>query len=238
MIPLRISQFLLVTSLLFQFSFCHQYFTFEVPKDWQTVSTKNFSKNVKIGCLSPSKKLIKPSLNLATEKSKVSLKEYITAVKKIYLSDRCKSYSSLGYLESKTGEGHLALIETKKPQGDLKTLQYILKKEDFFYIITGVCEATDYLENLNLFQKSFKTLQFFKTPWDLLNNDETNRLKTLFEPVEKAFIEASSFHDKKFQKNYWIPFEKSLTDLAPSLGIIWPLQAATYYKNSLCNSTN
>lgn len=222
------------------------FYSFSIPKKWDLVSTKDFAKSVKVGCIAKSKNTIKPSINLATEYTKKNFEEYIQAAKNLHIADRKNTYTSLGYLSLKHGKAYLSQIETKSKCGDIRILQCLFMKDHIVYILTGVCEKQDYLNFYDEFILAFESFEIANSPFETIKDlSKENLLKNRLEAIKASWQTLQEkypsktiddlFLDKTFQKKTWKSFEKFLTQTFKDKGLIWQIQASAFYKKTICS---
>lgn len=221
------------------------FYSFTIPKKWEIVSIKDFASSVKIGCVGKSKKTIKPSLNLATEKTSVTFEKYIQAVKDRHIADRKNSYTSLGFLETPYHKAHLAQIDTLTKCGNVRMLQCIFFENQTAYILTGVCEKEDFYDKQQQFISIFESFSLSKDPFETISDKtKSTQLANRVQNIQKAWKELKSsdkntdinklFLNKKFQKIYWKPLEKFLTKTFKDKGLVWHIQVSSYLKSQVC----
>ncbi len=244
--PKAVMKYLFVLIFLPFFAFAKDpFYSFVLPKKWEIVSTKDFASSIKIGCVAKSKNNLKPSLNLAIEKTKVSFEDYIKAVKDRHISKRKNTYTSLGYLDIAKNKAHLSQIDTKTKCGDMRILQCLLLKDNIAYIMTGVCEKGDFLDIYDQFINAFESFEIAQSPFETLSNlSKENQLKEQISLVKTAWQELKNkstnheidqlFLDKKFQKKNWKNLEKFISKTFKEKGLIWHIQASAYIKSEIC----
>ena len=199
-VPMKILLFLLPLLSLVSKEICYFY----PPEGWQAALPKNLSEHVQIGFVGEGTGGFHPSINLATEETDASLKEYVKAVKEIHLSQPNTTVRSLGKFCMKGGEGLLLEISAPSFWGPLTLLQAILVRDDIAYILTGAILKTQFLKLQQEVLGALKTLSFaqdFAAP--------------ILDPAQKeAFQALFSSLGSQPKKEEW----KALQSMAESLG--------------------
>ncbi len=197
------------------------FYYFKAPQDWKIAKDVSLSPKVKIGYIENEKKSFIASINLATEKTDVSIDEYLERVSMIHGSNPSTSWKSLGSIQTQSGKAHLTQIDNKSPIGDIRILQSILIDNGFAYILTGVCLKKDignhYQTFLDVFSSFFVHNDYLKSI-----NEETKKtslqkqilqMKASIQPASTKLITLdsslmqsfTSFLRKEFSEkgNYW-----------------------------------
>ena len=99
-------------------------------------------------------------------------------------------------------------------------MQMIFLKSEIAYILTAAA-LKEFGSLTREFQRAF---QSFTVTEDLFipipGEERQEMLKNSFESVKKALV-GISFEDKKFQKEHWQPFEKTITTNFSDMGPFW-----------------
>ena len=122
---------------------------FTPPQNWQCSDPTKLSGYIKIGFIGKSKKLFKPTLNLAEEEIISTEEDYLSAVKKLHKENINADWKKIGRINTKSGPATLAEVDSKTKYGDVKILQAILVKDKHAYILTGAVLKEDF----NLYYK-------------------------------------------------------------------------------------
>jgi hypothetical protein len=213
------------------------FYYFIPPERWDVVDPSKLRPMIKIAFVEHSMKPFKPSLNLGIQKTSTSLAEYLQEAKKQHLLNRNKKWNELGYVNTQAGQAHLSQIDEKMQVGDIRSMQCILVKEGYAYVITAVSLREDFSNYHNEFLKAFES---FTICDDMLSSIHSEVLKATYHAkVEKLLKEWSiflasnkpkpledSFTDKRFQRGFWRDFEKFLSKSFKDQGLVWQVMAS------------
>lgn len=209
--------FLLLTTLTFA---KEPFYSFHPPKKWNLADPAALSPRVKVGFICNRKKSFTPSMNLAIEEVALPLKEYISKVKQIHLSDKKNRWRELGYLQTKSGKAHLSQIETKNSWGHVRLLQSILIKDGYAYILTGVALKDDFPEFHPEFLKSFRSLEIEKCVFCTLETQEKKeQLKAAISSLKETWAPSKD----SLKGKPWKTFEAFLTNTFEEKGVYWQI---------------
>jgi hypothetical protein len=192
------------------------------PKGWEIATPESKATHVMLGFIGPNKNGFSPSLNLAVESvGDLSISDYIKAVKAIHERSPQNHFRQLGKIRTRAGESTLTEIDTKTEWGDVRLMQMIFLKDKIAYILTAAALKEEFGSLTRDFQRAF---QSFTVTDDLFmpvpGEERQEMLKKSFESVKKALVGISP-QDKKFQKEYWQPFEKTITTNFSDMGPFW-----------------
>lgn len=109
---------------------------FTPPEGWRQAEAKSLSPNVKIMVVGKGKGEFPPSINLAVEPYKGTLKDYLKIVKSINAA-KGGDWKDLGKIRTDAGEGSLSQLDTKMQWGDVRMLHTIVSKNNTIYIMTA-----------------------------------------------------------------------------------------------------
>jgi hypothetical protein len=237
-----------VTLLFSSFISCSEpFYYFTPPSEWKVIDPEKTSKAIKIAFVANSKKAFKPSLNLGIEKVSVSLEDYIVAVKKHHTSNRKNRWHEVGLLKTHAGNAHLSQIDTKAECGDIRSMQSIIVKDGYAYIITAVALRDDFLQYHNDFIKAFES---FSISEDSLSSLSSSALKASYMKKTKDLLKSfhellasnttpqKAFESSLFKKKHWKAYEKYLSQTFKDQGVFWQVMASKEAKNNLINHQN
>jgi hypothetical protein len=231
-----------------------EYAYFNPPQEWKVI--EHVDSLVKITFVGKPKKNCNPLINLATEKVSISLKEYVSIVQKNCEADPNREWRDLGHFSTLAGQGRLIEIIRKTTGGDLSQLQLILVKNGSAYVITTSCAKEEFLGLSHLF---YTTLKSFTVTSDLIQvikkKEEKEKLTHLYTQALKDFpkeiplpptkignrwknallttARTHLFLDKKFQKEAWLPLEKTILHNYAEMGNYWKILLLKDIKNKL-----
>jgi hypothetical protein len=188
---------------------CYSVCYFIPPKNFEVADPKALSQEVLIGFIKKGSSF-NPSLNLAEEKTKASLSEYVKAIKNIYKNDKNSFFRELGALETKAGTAALVEISSRSTCGEIRLMQAVLISDGIAYVLTSCCSKEDFMKYLPDFMNSFKSLS--------LTNDLLSEIK---EKEEKELLE-KILSDFKVKKNF-LDLEKHVSNNYLELGSYWKI---------------
>ena len=203
---------ILAIPLFFSFKCFSEICYFVPPENWKSADPAKLSKYVSIGFIGKSKTSFKPSINLATEKTDASLKQYVKAIKESYKNDKKVTFTQIGKIENQiNGETILIEIDKRSSLGEICLLQCITKKNDDMFVMTGAVLKEELLKFKDEFFKSFKSL---KTTDDLiLELKENSQIATLKQKINELKEKKISTGD----------FEKLIEEKYNNLGSYWKI---------------
>ena len=191
---------------------------FFIPPDgWECVNPQKLTSPIQAAFFGKGQSDFRPSLNLATEKTDVTLKEYIKAVRKIHESEMNAQWRDLGPFTFSSGKGRLAEITTSSPLGVVKMLQGILVQDGCAYILTGAVLKDEFSswqkDLLNTMHSLMVVPDLFSAIADL---SQRSRLQEIF----RSFDHLSSAEERQIQ---WSRLQKIILDDFASMGSHWHL---------------
>lgn len=127
------------------------------PAGWQMADTKTLAKNVKLMVVGQGKGQFPPSINLATETYRGTLKDYLKLVKSINAAKGIE-WKDLGKIQTEAGEGSLSQIDTKLQWGDVRMLHTILMRDGLVYIVTAAALKDEFPPLYQPFINSMRSL--------------------------------------------------------------------------------
>lgn len=155
---------------------------FQPPETWECAISENTSEHVQIGFLGKGKTELRPSINLATEKTDLSLKEYVAAVKELHEKEMHISWRDLGEFTFRAGKGRLGEITSPSPFGDIKMLQGIFLKGGSAYILTGAAAKEEFPEFRSTILAALRSLNLSADLISAIANPASQeKLRQLFE---------------------------------------------------------
>lgn len=178
------------------------------PKNFEAADPRSLSKEVLIGFVGKSCSL-KPSVNLASENTTASLREYINAIKESYKDDKKCFLRELGTIDTKSGKAFLIEISQTTSFADIRLMQAVLLKDNTAYVLTSCSSKEDFTKYQKEFLRCFNSLTVTS---DLLDEIENKDEKLI---LEKGLLEL------KKNKNL-SAFEKLLSH-HDNLGAYWKI---------------
>lgn len=195
---------------------CHCYFI--PPESWDLADPTTLSQAVKIAFLTKGSKGFCPSINLAIEKTHVSINEYLKAVKAIHEQDRSNQWRALGKVKTQSGLAQLTEIDSPSEYGPIRLLQLILLKDGYAYVLTAAALKEEFSAHYQAFQTAFRSLTLTT---DLFNNIPQLERRETLKLKQAQLIEAAK--DPEFQEEHWLPFQKAVLDGFKDMGTFWQI---------------
>lgn len=205
---------------------------FTPPQGWEIADPQTLSSRVKIAFLKNIGTGFCPSMNLAVEKTSVSLSEYLKAVKAIHEQDRGNRWRQLGKVRTPAGLAQLTEIDSKTEWGPVRMLQLIFLKEEHAYVLTASALKEDFSDYYQEIQAAFRSLTFSS---DLLGNipqterremlrSKQHQLLQVAQETLKASPEPKNlFKDPQFQEKHWLPFQQIVVNTFTDMGAFWQI---------------
>lgn len=155
-------------------------FYFDAPNNWKLSDPKTYSPTVRVCFVNPQEGY-SPSINLAVEKSTLSIDEYVKLSQKAYKRNPLAKWRNLGSFNSLAGTGTLVEIDLTSKAGKGRILQFIVKKEDEFAVLTAASGVNDLKNHLELFKNAFRSLTVTDNLLSLIpdESDQANLQKLL-----------------------------------------------------------
>lgn len=197
------------------------------PKGWEIANPKFLAKSVQIAFLKKSLSGFCPSINLAVEKSNLSLPEYLNVIRQIHESDKRNRWRQLGKVHTLSGIGQLTEIDTTTEFGPVRMLQLILVKQGYTYVVTAAALKEEIAQHYQEFQSAFRSLQVTS---DLISTvPQMERRDSLKERSEQLISTwqnilqqgTATLLDPGFQKDHWTPFQNSIVQDFQDMGSHW-----------------
>lgn len=121
------------------------HYALQAPKGWQCINDKKqLPSKVEMVFIGTGKGQFTPSINLATEKTEMTLKEYVDLSKQYHEGQGETTCRSLGTIETNMGSAHMLQIDRQTQWGTVRFLQASLIKNGSAFVITATCLLEDY----------------------------------------------------------------------------------------------
>ena len=185
------------------------------PSKWVISNPKTYSKHIQVAFTKKEKSPLRPSLNLAMQKTDLSLDEYIEQAKKIHEKDPNTKYTIIGTIDIKDGKANLSEIDKKIHSQNYKMLQMIFIKDKTAYVMTAASKKNDFLENSQNFIKTFKSFELIDDLFSLITDSE--KTKDLRQKYRDTTHGKTNSSEKQIKKNL-LTFEKYLDKNFRNLG--------------------
>ena len=176
---------------------------FVPPKNWKCADPKQLSKYVSIGFVGNSSAPFKPSINLASEKTEISLREYIKAIKDSYKNDRNATVREIGKISTQI-DGETVLIEISKKEsvGDICLLQSVTKKNDDIFVLTGAVSKEELLKFKDDFFNAFESIKITDNLFSEVKEDsQIKNLQNKFDELKEKKLTIKDF-ERHLEENY------------------------------------
>jgi hypothetical protein len=128
------------------------------PKGWLPAKEGELPSHVHAAFIGKGGFFLPPSLNVASEPFRGSLKEYLQIVKSINKS-KGAIWRELGTIETKAGIGSLSQVDATTPQGALRMLHAIILKDEVIYIVTGAAQREEFPRFYEPFFSAMRSLE-------------------------------------------------------------------------------
>ena len=195
----KIILFSVVLSIKCYSSICY----FTPPENWKCADPKNLSEYVQIGFIGKGNSSFNPSINFATEKTDISLSEYVKAIKNAHKNQKNVVVREMGKIKTQINvETILIEINKKSPFGDIRLLQTITKKDDDIFILTGSVLKDEFLKFKDSFFQAFKSLKLTDDLLsEVIDKDISINLITTVNDLKQKKISLKNF-EKHLENNY------------------------------------
>ena len=130
---------------------------FRLPGDWELTPRVRLNSHVVIHATGSGEREVRPTLNLATEKTTKTLKEYIAVVREINEAEG-REFKNLGTIETESGPASLSQVDLQTKWGTSRMLHAILVEGDTAYILTASALKEEFPDNYETFFDSLKSL--------------------------------------------------------------------------------
>jgi hypothetical protein len=131
------------------------------PEGWRFAERSVLPKNVHLMVVGQGKFEMPPSINLALEPFKGSLKEYLQIVKEINAA-KGDDWKDLGTINTEAGPASLSQLDTKTQWGNVRMMHIILLKDGTIYILTAAARKEEFPDFYREFFRAMKSFHFEK----------------------------------------------------------------------------
>lgn len=134
-------------------------FSFVPPKGWDCLDNKSeLPARIEIVYIGKGKNGFTPSINLATEETDLTARDYVNLAKSYHESHPETHCQNLGEVPTPSGSAHLLQIDRKTSFGDVRFLQSLLIRDKIAYVMTATCLHEEFASCSSSFFQSIKTL--------------------------------------------------------------------------------
>jgi len=138
------------------------------PKDWKESPLPEHLPRIKIGFLAKTQLSLSPSINLAEEKTSLSIQSYLKQLQEIYTQNPMNRWQKMGTIQTKAGTAYITLLDTSTSAGTARILQSIFIKHDTVYILTGAVAQKDFGQYQDIFLESFRSFSLVESLEDVI----------------------------------------------------------------------
>lgn len=185
------------------------------PNQWEVVNPKRYPPLIAISFIKKEISTCRPSLNLAIEKTSLSLDEYTNVAKKTHNKDPNTKYRILDTIQLSQGMANICQICKKTNGVDFELLQMIFVYSDQVYVLTGTCKKEEMLKNYKIFMDAFTTFKIIDDLFSLISDNE--KKAGLINEFNKLSSSLKTQNEKENNKNLEL-FEKYLDKKFANLG--------------------
>jgi hypothetical protein len=182
---------------------------FVSPKNWEIINPKTYPPFIEISLVKKEISTCRPTLNLATQKTNLSLEEYTNEAKKNHITEPNTVYKILEKINLPDGAANICLINKNTNSIDFEILQMIFVKNYHAYVLTGACRKEEMLENYKIFMNVFTSFRLIDDIFSLITDPkikdeliyEVNKMTASCNKENKKNIASfEKYIDKKFAK--------------------------------------
>lgn len=180
-----------------------------------------------------------PSLNVAAQPYKGTIKQYLKNVKAINEA-RGDEWKDLGNIRTESGSASLSQVNSKSEWGETRSMHVILLKNEQIYILTASALKDEFPKFYKEFFASMRSIRIGKDASDLLESaprktqliaaiqnvqqqwqtEITQQQKTNPETSLDA-IKEQVFNNEEFKTKTWLPFKEVITQKFADMGAGW-----------------
>jgi hypothetical protein len=135
--------------------------SFEVPSDWTVTDPNEVDSRIVMLATGKGKLTIPPTLNLATEKTEVTLRQYLKIIRENTMAEG-REWKEIGNIETVSGTANLSQCDIETKWGKTRLLHAILLRDQVAYVLTASAMDDEFADNYELFFNSLRSLQLPK----------------------------------------------------------------------------
>ncbi len=148
--------------------------TFTPPSGWKSADLEKLSPVIKLMLIGTGKDHFPPSLTLAVEPYKGTLKDYLNIVKKLNHAEKTE-WKDLGKIQTKAGSASLSQFDEKSNWGSVRTMTAILVKNDNAYILSATALQSEFSSFYKDFFNAMKSLDITLSAKDELKTEDLDK---------------------------------------------------------------
>lgn len=131
--------------------------TFTPPTGWKSADLEKLSPVIKMMLIGTGKDHFPPSITLAVEPFKGTLKDYLKIVKNLNQAEKTE-WKDLGKIQTKAGTASLSQFDEKSNWGSVRTMTTILVKNGNAYILSATALQSEFSNFYKEFFNAMKSL--------------------------------------------------------------------------------
>lgn len=133
--------------------------TYIPPKGWKSLDLDGQSPLIKSIVIGPSKSHFPPSLTLAIEPYKGTLKDYLKVVKEINKKEKTE-WKDLGKIQTKASEASLSQYDEESNWGITRTMTTIFVRNGNAYILSATALKSEFSDFYTSFFNAISSIEF------------------------------------------------------------------------------
>ncbi len=185
------------------------------PNKWELVNPKLYPPFIEVSFVKKEISTCRPTLNLAIQKTSLTLDEYTNEAKKIHIKERTATYRILDKIHLSQGPAYICQINKTTNSTDFEILQMIFVKDDYAYVLTAACRKEEMLKNYQTFMNVFTSFKIIDDLFSLVS--DTQKKDELIIQFNKISHSLKTSNEKENKKNI-ASFEKYLDKKFANLG--------------------
>jgi hypothetical protein len=212
---------------------------FTPPTGWYLADSSALPPTVKLMVIGKGKHPFPPSINLATQPYKSTLKQYLKTVKAINESQGTE-WKDLGTIRTEAGNASLSQVDRKTEWGEERLMHVILLKNDYIYILTASALKDEFPQFYKDFFAAMRSLRVNKDVFEMVSSPQRrsqlksayanlqDQWKTMLAQQSKEHSETSQnalkdavFDGQQFQTTAWLPFKEMISQKFADMGPEW-----------------
>lgn len=211
--------------------------TFTPPPGWHTGDISQLPKSVTVMVIGQGEHPFPPSMNLATQPFRGTLKQYLKIIKNTN-DARGDVWKDLGMINTEAGPASLSQVDNKNEWGTIRNMHVILLKNKRIYILTAVATQDEFPKFYKDFFKSLRSLRVINNLYEMIPTQQRkDQLQTAYAKLQGQLqallakkqedkpgvpaqeLKKEVFESDEFKNTAWNPYkemiEKQYVDLGP-----------------------
>lgn len=227
---------------------------FTPPPGWQLADSRALPASVKVMVIGKGKSVFPPSMNLATQPYKGTIKQYLKSVKAINDSQGSE-WKDLGTIRTDAGNASLSQVDRKTEWGEERMMHVILLKNETIYILTASALKNEFPQFYKDFFAAMRSLRVNKDIFEMITSSQLrNQLKQTFSTIQSQWttlltqkqkdspdtsldnLKKVLFESEEFQSKIWTPFNDMIKQKFTDMGPEWQSFVLDKMMNNLFNT--